>query len=76
MMEAIKQHTKAYHDQIDLTQITARLYSHFVGFEGIGKQNLHVAARRYPVIRWASKDGMLGDDGKDIYPHDCLLDHE
>jgi hypothetical protein len=59
-----------------VTEFTASLYSTFVGFEGVEKQNLRVASKRYPVIRWASEDDLLGDDRENIYPYDDVFGYD
>jgi hypothetical protein len=74
--EVILQHTKAFYDELKVTEFTASLYSTFVGFEGVEKQNLRVASKRYPVIRWASEDDLLGDDRENIYPYDDVFGYD
>jgi hypothetical protein len=73
MKEVIFQHTVAFYDLLKVSEHIASLYSTFVGFEGVEKQNLRVASKAYPVIRWTSEDGLLGDDGENIYPYDDIF---
>ncbi|KAI4188339.1 MAG: hypothetical protein L6R41_002213 [Letrouitia leprolyta] len=48
--QAVKQHTKAYHDEVGVGEVLAQLYSTAAGTEGVEKKTAYQAALSLPVL--------------------------
>ncbi|PSK42743.1 hypothetical protein B9Z65_5665 [Elsinoe australis] len=52
--QAVKQHTKAYHDEVKVGKIMAQLYSIAASVEGVKRKNARQAAMGLPALRLAA----------------------
>ncbi|TKX18227.1 lipase-like protein 4 [Elsinoe australis] len=61
IFEAVKQHTKAYHDEVGVGKVLAQIYLVAASIKEVEKKNARQAAMGMPVIRFAA-DLMEGDE--------------
>lgn len=73
--EAVKQHTRAYHDYVDpsgaITDIHRRIYAHASRQDGIDKQTAGQVAGAFSILRKLKSDGRAWHpNGRLIHPYD------
>ncbi|KAK1709658.1 hypothetical protein BDP67DRAFT_492121 [Colletotrichum lupini] len=75
MSEAVLQHTKAYHNAVNVSDELVDLYKAIISAPGVKKKSARILAKEMPVLCNVD-DSEWDDNSDDKYPFDCILTGE
>ncbi|KAK0381317.1 hypothetical protein CLIM01_01286 [Colletotrichum limetticola] len=75
MSEAVFQHTKAYHNAVNVSDELVDLYKAIISAPGVKKKSARILAKEMPVLCNVD-DSEWDDNSDDKYPFDCILTGE
>lgn len=75
MSEAVLQHTKAYHNAVNVSDELVDLYQTIISAPEVVKKSARILAKEMPVLCNVD-DSEWDDNGDETYPFDCILTGE